>query len=219
MFVENRVIRSLNIFEKSYILEIFAQFFSNKHPSGKTPADVTKEKIMNALVNISKDDESKTRFTNLIILNIRELPLNLIDKSEDKKLIDQICQNFMEASRDLAYEQYDWVAMSNLLWLIQSYADKIHDSPYILEEIIDHFQKKNATANQNKEQYMFFCSLLSSGIRIFTFYPSETQHILGKVFELCKNQNSTELEEKVVFYSKLLQCDTYITHKKISENV
>ena len=169
---------------------------------------------MNALVNISKDDESKTRFTNLIILNIRELPLNLIDKSEDKKLIDQICQNFMEASRDIAYEQFDWVAMSNFLWLIQSYADKIHDSPYILEEIIDHFQKRNATENQKKEQYMFFCSLLSSSIRIFTFYPSETQHILGKVFELCKNQNSTELEEKVVFYSKLLQCDTYITHQK-----
>ena len=112
--------------------------------------------------NISKDDESKTRFTNLIILNIRELPLNLIEKSEDKKLIDLICQNFMEAhTRDPAQEQFDWVAMSNFLWLIQSYADKIHDSPYILEEIIDHFQKRNTTANQNKEQYMFFFSLLS----------------------------------------------------------
>ena len=102
----------------------------------------------------------------------------------------------------------DLITVTNLLWLLQTYGCEIEDSPYILEEITDYVEVDDKLIN-HKSSYFFYCRLLTTGVHIFSCYPSESQHILGKVFELCKGQNNPELDEKVVVYSKLLQCDSF----------
>ena len=193
---------------------------------------------------MSDDDEQlKTQLTKLILIHIRSLPLDLNDKecvenNCDRKLIDQLCKIFLKEKEVLLvqnqlYHHYHYhkdeddateantnmaQVVTNFFWLLHSYADEINDCPYLLEEIVD-FLHQNEQNNQDKRKpernYSFLSRLLTTSVKCFQFYPAATQHTLGKVFEICKKQNNPELDEKVVFYSKLLQCDSFYTKDRV----
>ena len=56
--------------------------------------------------------------------------------------------------------------------------------------------------------------LLMTGVKVFAKSPAESQHILGRIFEICA-QNG--MEEKVGFYGKLLTKHTDLFKKIISK--
>ena len=170
----------------------------------------TKNKITKTFEKILRGEESnQQQFTTLILSHIRTLPLDLRHQMVDRSLVKQLCKNFLKY-KDAMFQQKsdDLITVTNFLWLLQTYGCEIEDSPYIFEEITDYVEVDDKLIN-HKSSYFFYCRLLTTGVHIFSCYPSESQHILGKVFELCKGQNNPELEEKVVVYSKLLQCDSF----------
>ena len=168
-----------------------------------------KDKIIHAFVDMLNEDDSKSQFTKLILFHIRTLPLHLIEGTMDKKLVNHLCKNFLqEKEKTMQEEPHESTVVTNFLWMLHSNVRSIKESPYIIEEIIDYMQMRNKSVPQ-KLNYFLCCRLLTTCIQIFSCYPPETQHILGKVFELCKNQNDPQIDEKVVFYSKLLRCDSF----------
>ena len=98
--------------------------------------------------------------------------------------------------------------------MLQTYASNMKNSPYILEEVTDYVAMDDKSVYRQRN-YFFYCRLLTTAVHIFSCYPSESQHILGKIFELCKDQNNPELEEKVLFYSRLLRCDSFYGERVI----
>ena len=179
------------------------------------------------------DTELKTELTKLIFINIRSLPQDpameesKTDTNTDKKLNDQLCVNFLNEKETILqqglfhfnhqkddddFETNNVVVVINFFWLLHTYANKIKDCPYILEEVVDLIAMSESNKNNKRKGYKsntIFSRLLITSVKCLQFYPAECQHILGKVFELCKNQNDPELDEKVVFYAKLLQCDSF----------
>jgi len=162
------------------------------------------------------DTDLQTHLTTLILSHIRTLSIDSDNEPDDMKLIDQLCQNFLKEKEIIMQEgDYESLIVTNFLWLLHSYANKIKESPYILEEVVDYVVEKKKYV-QDKDNYFLCSRLLTTTVHIFSLYPSETQHILGKIFEFCKNQNNPELDEKVVFYSKLLRCDTFYKNDNVN---
>ena len=202
----------------------------------QNPSSTITNKIVQTFVKIlSSDDdiELKTEVTKLILIHIRSMPLDP-DESEfktnsdsDKKLVDQLCRNFLKEKEtmlhqdilhnhhqkdDDAFESDNLVVVINFFWLLHSYANKIEDCPYILEEVVDLLamsESNHGIKRKGDNSNTILSRLLTTSVKCFQFYPAECQHILGKVLELCKNRNNPELDEKVVFYAKLLQCNSF----------
>ena len=179
------------------------------------------------------DTEFKTEMTKLILIHIRNLPIDFdeieskTDFDNDKKLVDQLCRNFLKEKETMLHQDIfhnhhqkddddletdNWVIVINFFWLLHTYANKIKDCPYILEEVVDLLvmsDSNQGTKRKSDNTNTILSRLLTTSVKCFQFYPAECQHILGKVFELCKKQNNPDLDEKVIFYSKLLQCDSF----------
>jgi len=176
----------------------------------------TKNKIIHTFIKMLNDTDLQTHLTTLILSHIRTLSIDSDNEPDDMKLIDQLCQNFLKEKEIIMQEgDYESLIVTNFLWLLHSYANKIKESPYILEEVVDYVVEKKKYV-QDKDNYFLCSRLLTTTVHIFSLYPSETQHILGKIFEFCKNQNNPELDEKVVFYSKLLRCDTFYKNDNVN---
>ena len=144
----------------------------------------------------------------MILSHIRSLPLELDKRDVDCKLVDKLCRNFLGEKDTLLPANKEPIVAINFFWLLQTHCNHISDSPYILEEVVD-YAITNSHSTNSQRKYPFYCRLLASSIQVFLHYPSETQHVLGKSFELCKQQKNPELDEKIVFYSRLLQCDSF----------
>ena len=174
----------------------------------QTSFRLTTTKINHAFLDLLSDEDSQIQFTPLILSHIRTLSLELNNETVDKKLVYRLSQNFLKQKETMLSEQYDPTIVTNFLWLLQTYAHNLKDSPYFLEEITDYLAMDDKSVHRERG-YFFYCRLLTTAVHIFSYYPSETQHVIGKIFELCKDQNSPELEEKVVFYSRLIRCDSF----------
>ena len=185
-------------------------FLFSVHNATEQPSlSATRNKIIHTFVKMLNDTDLKTQLTRLILSHIRTLSIDLDKEPGDMKLIDQLCQNFLKEKEIIMQEgNYESFILTNFLWLLHSHANKIKEAPYILEEVVDYVEDKKKYVQQ-KHNYFLCSRLLITTVHIFSLYPSETQHILGKIFEFCKNQNNSELDEKVVFYSKLLRCDSF----------
>ena len=82
--------------------------------------------------------------------------------------------------------------LANILYIFCHHID-IPNSPYILEKILE-----TLTEDELKSHGQL---LLLTGVKVFAKSPADSQHILGRIFEICA-QNG--MEEKVGFYGKLL---------------
>ena len=82
--------------------------------------------------------------------------------------------------------------LANILYIFCHHID-IRNSPYILEKILE-----TLTEDELKSHGQL---LLLTGVKVFAKSPADSQHILGRIFEICA-QNG--MEEKVGFYGKLL---------------
>ena len=182
-----------------------------------TSSQLVKNKINKAFLELLNNEDSKVQFTPIILSHIRTLSLEVNRETIDRLLVNQLNQNFIKQKETILSEQTDSTIVANFLWLLQTHGRNVEDSPYILEEITDYVAMEEDNSVYRQRDCFFYTNLLTTGVHIFSFYPSETQHILGKIFELCKSRNNLELEEKVVFYSKLLRCESFYSQRVLKE--
>ncbi|CAH1798789.1 unnamed protein product [Owenia fusiformis] len=89
----------------------------------------------------------------------------------------------------------------SLFYLLGQYGEHILESPYILEEIVGEISELD------QENTMLKMSLLRNIVKLFLKRPAESQEMLGRMLEICVHDKSVEVQERGLFYYKLLQCN------------
>jgi hypothetical protein len=89
----------------------------------------------------------------------------------------------------------------SLIWLLGTFAQHIHEAPYILEEYIENEDRFNSLDTSIKE------ILLTSILQTFLKRPVETLRILSDVFKLIfqSDKSSMALLDHAAFYYLALQ--------------
>ena len=121
--------------------------------------------------------------------NARILPKELDQRSE---ILSQLCVqsfNYVNLEQD----------GQNILWILCHHGSVIKTSPYLLEKALEIFPEETLKNHLDL--------LLITGVKIFLQSPAESQHILGKIFQLGHQQvgTSADVSQKLTFYGKLLQ--------------
>jgi AP-4 complex subunit beta-1 len=95
----------------------------------------------------------------------------------------------------------DQKGLSALIWILGEFGDRLETSPYIIENLLDHF---STIVQSSKIIY----ALLIASTKLFFKTPGEMQGILGKVYEMIlKNYNDVDLRDRTYFYYNLLKKD------------
>jgi AP-4 complex subunit beta-1 len=95
----------------------------------------------------------------------------------------------------------DAKGLSAILWIIGEFGDRLETSPYILENLLDHFASDIQPPN-------IIYSLLTAGTKLFFKTPGEMQPILGRIYEMIlKNYHDVDLRDRCYYYYNLLSKD------------
>merc|ERR1711974_267157 len=132
----------------------------------EVPDQLAAQKIDQTFLDLLSKEESKLRFTQMILSHIRSLPLELGKRDVDCKLVDKLCRNFLGEKDTLLPANKESIAAINFFWLLQTHCNHISDSPYILEEVVD-YVITNSHSTNSQRKYPFYCRLLASTIQVF----------------------------------------------------
>ena len=180
------------------VIKYFVYILQSQQFSPKVNSQVLKGLLFNknqTVVNqelLKLLETSPEQIVPLVVQNARNLPNNF-----DAQICQKVCGN--------SFAFCDNSELKNILYILCHHLD-IQSSPYILEKLLD-----TLTEDELKEQSQL---LLLTGVKVFAKSPAESQHILGRIFEICA-QNG--MEEKVEFYGKLLTKHTDLFKKIISK--
>jgi AP-4 complex subunit beta-1 len=95
----------------------------------------------------------------------------------------------------------DQKGLSALIWILGEFGDKVENSPYIMENLLDCF-----SIDIQSSQIIY--ALLLAGCKLFFKSPGEMQIILGKIFEMIlKNYHDVDLRDRTYYYYNLMQKD------------
>jgi AP-4 complex subunit beta-1 len=95
----------------------------------------------------------------------------------------------------------DAKGLSAILWIIGEFGDRLDTSPYILENLLDHFAS-------DIQPHNIIYSLLTAGTKLFFKTPGEMQPILGRIYEMIlKNYQDVDLRDRCYYYYNLLSKD------------
>ena len=84
----------------------------------------------------------------------------------------------------------------------------IISGPYILEKLLDTIPTQTVIKSE---------LLLLTGVKVFLNSPAESQHILGRIFQLYhQNGNNHDHQQKVLFYTHLLKQHADLCQKQIN---
>ena len=87
-----------------------------------------------------------------------------------------------------------------LVWILGRFGDKIEDSPYIMEKIIEEEQDVGSLKLQS--------FIVVAITQLFFKRAPEMQVMLSNYYKsVMKNSNDTDLRQKVIFYYRLMQQD------------
>ena len=110
-------------------------------------------------------------------------------------LIDEFLKFFDVSIQNINNEPKGLAALT---WLIGEFGEKIENSPYLLEYLI----------NMDIQSTQFAYSILQASCKLFFKNPGEMQPILGKTFEYClKNYTDVDLRDRVYYYLNLMKKD------------
>jgi hypothetical protein len=88
-----------------------------------------------------------------------------------------------------------------LLWILGEFGDRLDTSPYILENLLDHFYGDLQPIN-------IIYALLNAGTKLFFKTPGEMQPVLGRIYEMIlKNYHDVDLRDRCYYYYNLLSKD------------
>jgi len=87
-------------------------------------------------------------------------------------------------------------AVMGIITMIGEYGDIISDGPYILEEVINSWSKKDERVKNQ---------LLVSTLKLFFKRPKEVKPILGKLFKVsCEDALHPDVHDRAIFFYRLL---------------
>lgn len=90
-------------------------------------------------------------------------------------------------------------AVAAAVYMIGSFGSILQESPYIIEEMVDNWDKQDAKVKNQ---------LLVSSLKLFFVRPKEMKLTLGKLFQKGTNDFSNpDVHDKVLFYYRLLTSD------------
>ncbi len=137
------------------------------------------ESVTDSLLDVLKTNPEE--MTPVFLKNVKLLP---------EKVLPDLSIYSITHSVDLQEDFYP------ILWSLNNHVSSIPKSPYILEKLLD------LSSDDCQRQFLDF--LLITGIKVFLKYPPESQHVLGRIFDLCHKENSAGMSAKLQFYSKVL---------------
>jgi len=107
----------------------------------------------------------------------------------------------------------DQKGLSALIWIIGEFGDKVDNSPYIIENLLD-----NMSDFQSSK---IIYSLLLASTKLFFKTPGEMQPVLGRLYEfILKNFHDVDLRDRTYFFYNLMQKDVALAeHILCGENV
>ena len=82
----------------------------------------------------------------------------------------------------------------------------IISGPYILEKLLDTIPTQTVIKSE---------LLLLTGVKVFLNSPAESQHILGRIFQLYHQNGNHDHQQKVLFYTHLLKQHADLCQKQI----
>ena len=136
----------------------------------------------------------------IMLKNARIVPNHLESKNEimqkmcEYALANGHCTSFNDDNDDLRKPNEN--TFSAIIWTLSTMADQMPKSAYILEKLLD-LAPVELVINSEL--------LLLAGVKVFLHSPAETQHILGRIFQLCLTHNDDHVKDKVRFYAQLLR--------------
>eukprot|EP01090_Pellita_catalonica_P000114 TRINITY_DN10083_c0_g1_i2.p1 TRINITY_DN10083_c0_g1~~TRINITY_DN10083_c0_g1_i2.p1 ORF type:complete len:426 (+),score=72.56 TRINITY_DN10083_c0_g1_i2:175-1452(+) len=84
-----------------------------------------------------------------------------------------------------------------VVWMLGEYGDKISESPYMLEELIDAYDTQASSVKQE---------LLSATMKLFFKRPGACQPVLGKLLaKACDDVKSIDVRDKGLLYYRMLK--------------
>ena len=135
----------------------------------------------------------------IMLKNARIVPNHLESKNEimqkmcEYALANGHCTSFND---DIDVRKPNETTFSAIIWTLSTMADQMPKSAYILEKLLD-LAPVELVINSEL--------LLLAGVKVFLHSPAETQHILGRIFQLCLTHNDDHVKDKVRFYAQLLR--------------
>ena len=134
----------------------------------------------------------------IMLKNARIVPNHLESKNE---IMQKMCEYALASGHCTSFND-DEVRNRNentfsaIIWTLSTMADQMPKSAYILEKLLD-LAPVELVINSEL--------LLLAGVKVFLHSPAETQHILGRIFQLCLTHNDDHVKDKVRFYAQLLR--------------
>lgn len=96
----------------------------------------------------------------------------------------------------------DTEAKASMVWLLGEFGEKIPESPYILETLIDGYSEEPSVTVK--------LQVLIASMKIFFKRPPEVQHMLGRLLKYAVVHESTtsqDLHDRALLYYRLLMTD------------
>ncbi len=91
--------------------------------------------------------------------------------------------------------------LSAAIWILGEFGDKLENSPYIIENLLDQLYGEIQSPK-------IIYALLLTGAKLFFKSPGEMQPILGKIFEMIlKNYHDVDLRDRTYYIYNLLLRD------------
>lgn len=142
-------------------------------------------------------DKCRTIFKQLLQSNVSHVIsncLNVLQNIDLGKL--ENCGDFIEIlCHNLDFVK-DESGICSLLMLLGNYGDQYSDAPYVVEEFIE----DNENISTEVKVHLLHCCL-----KLFFHYPAVSQHLLGRVFEICSEDKDECLQNMLTYYYSLLQ--------------
>ena len=89
--------------------------------------------------------------------------------------------------------------------MLGEYGQKIPESPYLLEPLIDGFNEEQSQAVR--------LELLAAATKLFFKRPAELQHMLGRLLEAAiADASFTDVHDRAMMYYRMLQHDVQVVY-------
>lgn len=137
--------------------------------------------------------------------NFMSLQINYVT-TETLKVLRDIFRKYPEYFEDflifftpkLAQDVHEVDGKVSLCWIIGEFGQKIQDSPYMLEKMLEDLKEVNSAELNN--------SLMSACFKLFFKRAPETKKILASVFQFTMNNSlDTNVKQTAIFLYKLMK--------------
>jgi len=144
-------------------------------------------------------DSSPELTVPILVKNARIVPNHLESKCEVMQKMCEYALTYCSLNDEETVCAILWTLCHNV---------KMISGPYILEKLLDTIPTQTVIKSE---------LLLLTGVKVFLNSPAESQHILGRIFQLYhQNGNNHDHQQKILFYTHLLKQHADLCQKQIN---